>query len=204
MMISLTKRLFTYCSLFLTVLCLPFTSHANAIDIDKDNLFPQVKLETTLGTIVVELNRHKAPITVDNFLTYVVTGEYDNTVFHRVISNFVVQGGGYDENYTAKKINDDIFNESGNGEKNQQYTIAMARQNKPHTANRQFYFNVADNKNLDPGSRWGYTVFGHIVEGQEVLEKMAEVPTDFHASLGWSNVPVEKLLLIKATLLSQE
>ena len=197
------KKIYTYTYSLLFTVLLYLSNSAYAIDIDADNLFPKVKLETTMGNIIVELNRHKAPITVDNFLTYVVTGEYDNTVFHRVISNFVVQGGGYDENYAPKKTNENIFNESGNGEKNEQYTIAMARQNGPHTANRQFYFNVIDNKNLDPGSRWGYTVFGSIIGGEEVLTKIALVPTDFHASLGWSNVPVEKVLITKATLLKQ-
>ncbi len=199
-MLNFKKMYSSYYSLLFIVLC-SLTTQVNAIDIDADNLFPKVELETSLGNIIIELNRHKAPITVDNFLTYVVTKEYDNTVFHRVIDNFVVQGGGYDDSYAPKKVNEDIFNESGNGEKNEQYTIAMARQNSPHTANRQFYFNVVDNHNLDPGTRWGYTVFGSIVSGEEVLEKIAQVPTDFHSSLGWPNVPVEKVLVIKATLL---
>lgn len=197
------KKIHTYIYSLLLIVLLSLSGQTNAIDIDADNLFPKVKLETTMGNIIVELNRHKAPITVDNFLTYVVTGEYDNTVFHRVINNFVVQGGGYDENYAPKKTNDNIFNESGNGEKNQKYTIAMARQNSPHSANRQFYFNMIDNKSLDPGRRWGYTVFGSIVSGEEVIEKIALVPTDFNSSLGWSNVPIEKVLVTKATLIKE-
>lgn len=179
-------------------------SQAKNLAIDPNNLFPKVTLETSMGVITVELDRLKAPITVDNFLTYVVSGEYNNTVFHRVINNFVVQGGGYDTNYTPKKVNDDIINEAGNGDKNDKYTIAMARQSKPHSANRQFFFNAADNKSLNPGSRWGYAVFGSIIEGQEIMDQMSIATTGFNNALGWSDVPVEKIILIKATLLPAE
>ncbi len=169
--------------------------------IDPNNLFPQVKLETSMGIIIVELDSIKAPITVNNFLTYVVSGEYDNTVFHRVVENFIVQGGGYDQDYTVKKLNQNIINESGNGLKNEIGTIAMAKENKPHTANRQFFFNIEDNKNLDPGKRWGYAVFGSVIEGQDVIDAMGLVKTDYHEGLGWENVPLQPILLIKATLL---
>ncbi|QOL26992.1 peptidylprolyl isomerase [Thalassotalea sp. LPB0316] len=180
-----------------------FTSMVMAknVAIDPNNLFPQVKLETSKGTIVVELDRIKAPITVDNFLTYVVTGEYNNTIFHRVIEGFVVQGGGYDKNYVPRKVGENIVNESGNGLKNQTYTIAMAKEHRPHTANRQFFFNMADNTNLDPGINWGYAVFGAVTQGEEVLEEIAKQKTDFNAELGWEDVPVEPIILIKATLL---
>jgi peptidyl-prolyl cis-trans isomerase A (cyclophilin A) len=177
---------------------------AQDIAIDPDNLFPQVKFETSMGIIIVELDRIKAPITVDNFLTYVVTGEYSNTVFHRVVTNFIVQGGGYDKDFTLQKVNGDIVNESGNGLKNEIGTIAMAKENKPHTANRQFFFNTADNTSLDPGRRWGYTVFGSIVEGQEVVDKMNLVKTDYSDAMGWEDVPIETITLIKATLLPTE
>ncbi|WP_247741608.1 peptidylprolyl isomerase [Endozoicomonas sp. G2_1] len=193
-------------NIMLFILASTFSLFAAAknIAIDPDNLFPKVKLETSLGVIVVELDRVKAPITVDNFLTYVVTGEYANTIFHRVESDFVVQGGGYDTDYAVKKNNPDIINESGNGWKNEIGTIAMARESRPHTANRQFFFNIGDNTSLDPGRRWGYAVFGEVVEGQEVLEKMGAVETDYNSELGWENVPVEPLVLIKATLLPAE
>ena len=177
---------------------------AQDIAIDPDNLFPQVKLETSMGIIIVELDRIKAPITVDNFLTYVVTGEYSNTIFHRIVTNFIVQGGGYDKDFTFKKVNGDIVNESGNGLKNEIGTIAMAKENKPHTANRQFFFNTADNTSLDPGRRWGYTVFGSIIEGQEVVDKMNLVKTDYSDAMGWEDVPIETITLIKATLLPAE
>lgn len=172
--------------------------------VDPTNIYPKVKLETTMGTIVVELDRVKAPITVDNFLTYVVSGEYNNTIFHRVIEDFVVQGGAYNVDFTAKKINKDIVNESGNGLKNDSGTIAMAKENRPHTANRQFFFNVIDNETLNPGRRWGYTVFGAIVEGEEVLASIAKVETNYNETMAWEDVPVKPVLLVKATLLPAE
>jgi len=183
------------------LLFLSIQVNAKNLAIDPNNLFPLVKFETSLGVIIVELDRVKAPITVDNFLTYVVTGEYNNTIFHRVLENYIVQGGGYDADFAMKKVNDNIVNESGNGLKNETGTIAMAKENQPHTANRQFFFNVGDNTNLDPGRSWGYAVFGAIVEGEEVLEKMSAVKTDFHEGMAWDDVPIEPILLIKVTLL---
>ena len=169
--------------------------------ISPGNIYPQVKFETSMGVIIVELDRLKAPITVENFLQHVAKKEYDNTVFHRVIADFVVQGGGYDTDYIARKVGDDIVNESGNGLKNEKGTIAMARETNPHTATRQFFFNAADNKSLDPGRNWGYTVFGAIVEGEEVLDKMAAVETDFVEETNWQDAPKTPIVLIKATLL---
>ena len=175
---------------------------ALALDIQKNTLYPKVELDTSMGKIVVELDRTRAPITVDNFLTYVVKGEYDNTIFHRIIPDFVVQGGGLDPDLKEKKEMDPIVNESGNGLSNGSGTIAMARENSPHTATRQFYFNVADNERLDPSPRrWGYAVFGEVTEGLEVLEKMAQVKTEFNKTLEWPDVPVETIILKKATLL---
>ena len=191
----------TFCFIFLLLLNFsPFVSAKN-IDIDPNNIYPKVKFETSMGIIIVELDRVKAPITVDNFLTYVVKGEYNNTVFHRVIENFIVQGGGYDSDFSSKEVGNNIVNESGNGLKNEIGTIAMAKESKPHTANRQFFFNVADNTNLDPGRRWGYAVFGSITEGEEIIEAMSQVKTDFNEEMTWNDVPVESIILIKATLL---
>ncbi|XQW84156.1 peptidylprolyl isomerase [Thalassotalea piscium] len=190
--------------LFILLLLLNFHAMAKNLAIDPDNLYPQVKFETSKGIIVVELDRVRAPITVDNFLTYVVSGEYNNTIFHRVIADFIVQGGGYDSNFTLKKVNDNIVNESGNGLKNALGTIAMAKENQPHTANRQFFFNAADNASLDPGRHWGYTVFGNIIEGEDVMLEMAKVKTDYSDDIGWDDVPVEPIILIKATLLAAE
>ncbi|WP_285817768.1 peptidylprolyl isomerase [Echinimonas agarilytica] len=168
-----------------------------------DNLYPQVKFVTNMGVIVVELDRMKAPVTVDNFLKYVVTGSYDNTIFHRIIEGFVVQGGGFDEKMgTLDDKFDPITNEAGNGLKNTSYTIAMARQGHPHSASRQFYFNVGDNKSLDPGPRsWGYAVFGSVSEGEEVIDKMAEIETHMDANLGWPDVPVTPVILRETILL---
>jgi peptidyl-prolyl cis-trans isomerase A (cyclophilin A) len=177
------------------------TCNAKNLAIDPDNLFPQVKLETSMGVIIVELDRIRAPLTVDNFLTYVVSGEYDSTIFHRVVSEFIVQGGGYNENFELKKVNENIVNESGNGLKNEIGTIAMAKERHPHSANRQFFFNVNDNTSLDPGRKWGYTVFGAITEGQEVVDAMALVTTDYSDVMGWEDVPLEPIMLIKASLL---
>lgn len=180
------------------------SSYAKNIAIDPTNIFPKVKLETSMGVIIVELDRVKAPITVDNFLTYVVTGEYNNTIFHRIVEDFIVQGGGYDIDFTPQKLNKDIFNESGNGLKNENATIAMAKESRPHTANRQFFFNINDNTNLDPGRHWGYAVFGVIIEGEEVLEAIAKVKTDYNDIVGWEDVPIEPVILTKATLLPDE
>jgi len=169
--------------------------------VDPTNIYPKVRLETSMGVIVVELDRVKAPITVDNFLEYVVKGEYNNTIFHRIIDGFIVQGGAYDAKFSAKKLGKSIVNESGNGLKNEMGTIAMAKENRPHTANRQFFFNMADNTTLDPGRKWGYAVFGAIVEGEEVLEAIAKVKTDYNEEMAWNDVPVKPVTLIKATLL---
>ncbi|MCH1918581.1 peptidylprolyl isomerase [Shewanella sp. A3A] len=174
------------------------------VDIQKDNIYPTVVMETSMGKIVVELDRTRAPITVDNFLTYVVKGEYDNTIFHRVIADFVVQGGGLDAHYKELPTGKPIVNESGNGLSNTIGTIAMAREKDPHSAIRQFYFNVADNKKLDPSSRrWGYAVFGVVTEGMDVLEKMALVPTGENKELRWQDVPLTPIILKKATLLKR-
>jgi len=191
-------------SLLLSIILFSPLAFTNSIAIDPTNIYPKVKLETSMGIIVVELDRIKAPVTVDNFLTYVVAGEYDNTIFHRIVENFIVQGGGYDADYTLKETNEDIINESGNGLKNELGSIAMAKESKPHTANRQFFFNINDNTSLDPGRRWGYAVFGMIIQGDEVLEAIAKVKTDYNESLGWENVPLAPIMLIKATLLPAE
>ncbi|MFV0596575.1 peptidylprolyl isomerase [Shewanella sp.] len=188
----------------LLVLCASYSSWA-AIDIQPDTLYPQVEFDTSLGKIVVELDRTRAPITVDNFLTYVVKGEYNNTIFHRIISDFVVQGGGLNPQLEELPTGKAIFNESGNGLSNSMGTIAMARDNDPHSATRQFYFNVADNTKLDPSKRrWGYAVFGEVIEGKQVLEAMAVVETTTNAKLNWPDVPVTPIILKTAKLLPKK
>ncbi len=191
-------------SLF-AVLLLGISQLSFAVDIQKNTLYPKVEFDTTMGKIVMELDRTRAPITVDNFLTYVVKGEYDNTVFHRIIPEFVVQGGGLDPNYNEKPEMKTIVNESGNGLSNTFGTIAMARENDPHTATRQFYFNVGENTRLDPSSRrWGYAVFGEIIEGEAVLQAMSVVPTDINKKLDWPDVPVTAIILKHARLLPEK
>ncbi|MGL4516292.1 peptidylprolyl isomerase [Shewanella sp.] len=187
----------------LVILC---ASHSSlAIDIQKDTLYPQVEFDTSLGKIVVELDRTRAPITVDNFLTYVVKGEYNNTIFHRVISDFVVQGGGLNPQLEELPEGKPIVNESGNGLTNSMGTIAMARDNDPHSATRQFYFNVTDNTKLDPSKRrWGYAVFGEVIEGKPVLEAMAVVETTTNPKLNWPDVPVTPIILKTAKLLPKK
>ncbi len=170
----------------------------------RDNYYPRVKFETSMGDIIVELNRIRAEITVNNFLTYVINREYDNTVIHRVEKDFVVQGGGYNLKYEDLKSKAPIFNESGNGLKNEVGTIAMARETSPHTATRQFFFNLNDNKSLDPGRRWGYAVFGNIIEGEEVLEKIGAVEIAFHEKTGWPTAPVTDVIIKKVTLIPAE
>ncbi len=176
-----------------------------AIDIQKNTLYPKVELDTSMGKIVVELDRTRAPITVDNFLTYVVRGDYDNTLFHRIIPDFVVQGGGLSPKLEELPELEPIVNESGNGLSNSMGTIAMARDNTPHSATRQFYFNVGENNRLDPSSRrWGYAVFGEVIEGMEVLNAMALVETGENSTLSWPDFPVKDVILKKATLLPRE
>jgi len=166
-----------------------------------DNLFPAVRLETSMGEIQVELNRRRAPATVNNFLRYVVAKRYDNTIFHRVMPGFVVQGGGYTEAIEERELFPPIINESGNGLQNLPMTIAMARYDDPHSATNQFYFNLAANSSLDPGSRsWGYAVFGQVIGGQDVVEAIAAVPTGYHEGLDAEDVPLAPVKLISATV----
>jgi len=169
-----------------------------------DNLFPTVRLETSMGDVVVELDRRRAPITVNNFLRYVLAGAYDGTIFHRVMPGFVVQGGGYTEAIEERELFPPIVNESGNGLKNMPMTIAMARYDDPHSATNQFYFNLAANASLDPNPRsWGYAVFGQVVSGQDVVEAIAGVETGYHEGLDAENVPLVPVKLLSAMVLEQ-
>lgn len=172
--------------------------------IQPNNLYPKVKLITSHGDIIVELDRAKAPLSVNNFLTYVKHKSYDNTLFHRLEPEFVLQGGGYDINYKPIDEAKPIFNESGNGSKNQLGTIAMARLTDPHSATSQFFFNLADNTHLDPGRSWGYAVFGYITEGMDVIDKIRAIQTDTSIELGWPNVPVEKVVLKMVVVLPEQ
>jgi peptidyl-prolyl cis-trans isomerase B (cyclophilin B) len=159
-----------------------------------------VKLQTNFGTIVLELDAAKAPETVKNFLAYVEAGHYDNTIFHRVIDGFMIQGGGFEPGMQQKPTQAPIQNEAANGLKNERYSIAMARTNDPHSATAQFFINVKDNAFLNhtapSGQGWGYCVFGKVVEGMDVVDKIKGVRTGskgFH-----QDVPVEDVVIQKA------
>jgi peptidyl-prolyl cis-trans isomerase A (cyclophilin A) len=188
-------------SIFL--ICLPAVAKQkdDGSQIQADNFYPRVKIETSMGDITVELDRSRAPIAVNNFLRYVDKRSYEDTIFHRIVANFVVQGGGYDVDFNEKPSFPDIINESGNGLKNEMYTIAMARQKDPHSSNRQFFFNMNDNVSLDPGRDWGYTVFGYVVEGTDALDAISLVETDYDTTWGWADVPVEPVIIKRVTVL---
>ncbi len=159
-----------------------------------------VRLETSMGSITLELDAAKAPVTVKNFLSYVESGHYNNTVFHRVIDGFMIQGGGFEPGMKQKSTQEPIKNEADNGLTNDAYTIAMARTNDPHSATAQFFINVKNNDFLNfsaPNPRgWGYCVFGKVVEGQDVVDKIKAVSTGSKA--GHQDVPVEDVVIQKA------
>ena len=183
---------------FISVLVIIFLCNSaqacDETDLYPDKLFPEVVISTNMGDILVELDRHRAPITVNNFLKYIKAGHYKNTVFHRVEKNYVIQGGGYNENFEDIVDCGKIFNESGNGLRNKLGTIAMARYDDPHSATSQFFFNLTDSPSLDPNSKnWGYTVFGEIIEGMDVLKSMSNVNTGFSDKLQSDNVPLEAI-----------
>lgn len=140
--------------------------------------YPRVTLETTEGSIVLELDGRRAPLTVMRVLSLVEAGYYDGTIFHRVIPNFMVQAGVVDRDFVSRETAETLVNESGNGLRNLRGTVAMARLEYPHSANAQFFINIADNRSLDPKSdRWGYAVFGYVIEGMDVADKIAEMRT---------------------------
>ena len=133
---------------------------------------------TSLGSFTIELNSERAPLTVAHFLKYVDQGQYSGTTFHRVVANFVIQGGGFDSSYKLKAAPAKVVNESGNGLTNQRGTVGMARSQDPHGSDAQFYVNLYDNEALDPNkTRWGYAVFGKVVQGMEVVDKIGNVAT---------------------------
>lgn len=173
-------------------------------DILPDQLFPSIRLETSMGDIVVELNRLRAPATSNNFLHYVLEKQYDGTIFHRVMADFVVQGGGYTQDLEERDLYPPVINESGNGLKNMPMTIAMARYEDPHSATSQFYFNLSANSSLDPNAgNWGYTVFGVVISGQEVVSAIAGVETGYDENLDASDVPLKPVFLLSATVLEE-
>jgi cyclophilin family peptidyl-prolyl cis-trans isomerase len=163
---------------------------------------PRVRLETTMGNIVLELEAQRAPVTVENFLTYVNDGFYDGTIFHRVIDGFMIQGGGYTADFSRKQTRAPIKNEADNGLKNVRGSISMARTRDPHSASAQFFINVVDNSALDhkaPDARgWGYAVFGKVVEGMDVVDKIRGQSTGVQG--GFRDVPKKTITITKAVV----
>jgi peptidyl-prolyl cis-trans isomerase A (cyclophilin A) len=157
---------------------------------------PVVELKTNLGTITIQLDATHAPLSTANFLTYVDQKFYDGTIFHRIIPGFMVQGGGFTQDMTEKPTGAPIHNESTNGLKNLRGTISMARTSDPDSATSQFFLNLVDNAALDPADGPGYAVFGKIIGGLDVLDKMGQVPTTTKGE--YENVPVDPVILISA------
>lgn len=166
---------------------------------------PRVEMVTSKGTMIIELYPDKAPKTVENFLQYVKDGAYDGTIFHRVIRNFMNQGGGFTEDFTKVETREPIQNEADNGLKNLKYTVAMARTSAPHSATNQFFINTKDNDFLNHTGKsmrgWGYTVFGKVVEGQNVADIISRVATGsggpFDKDVPRTTITIEKMSLVK-------
>ena len=183
---------------FLTIFC-GVTLSAAVMAADA----PQVSIKTSMGDIVVELDQEKAPKSVANFLSYVKSGHYKGTIFHRVIDGFMIQGGGMDAKLVQKPTKKPVQNEAKNGLKNVPYSLAMARTADPDSATSQFFINVAENTGLDYPGRdgFGYTVFGKVVEGQEVVDKIKGVLVD--DVRGQQNVPVIPIVIKSATVVKK-
>src|SRR6202047_1936166 len=165
---------------------------------------PRVKVTTNVGEFVIEVRQDRAPLTAANFLRYVREGFYSGTVIHRVVANFVIQGGGHDAtSYALKAPHENLFNESGNGLQNKRGAVGLARGDAPHSGNAQFYVNLVDNPDLDPvPTRWGYTVFGRIVQGMDVIDHIGETPTGavgpFKSDAPLKPVMIEKREIVAA------
>jgi peptidyl-prolyl cis-trans isomerase B (cyclophilin B) len=171
-------------------------------DVSAENQAPTVEIITNHGSIVIELDPKAAPKTVENFLSYVNDGAYDGTIFHRVIKDFMIQGGGFVPQMVQKKTKEPIANEADNGLKNLRGTIAMARTMEPHSATSQFFINTVDNSFLDHTAKnargWGYCVFGKVVEGMDTIDDIAKVKTA--NKMGHQDVPVVPVIIEKVTL----
>lgn len=163
----------------------------------------KVKLSTNHGDIVLQLDAEKAPQTVENFIQYVKDGHYDNTVFHRVIKGFMIQGGGFEPGMSQKKTRASIQNEADNGLKNTKYSIAMARTMEPHSASAQFFINASDNDFLNHSGKnvqgWGYAVFGEVIEGQDIVNAIEAVATG--SKSGHQDVPKDDVIIEKAEII---
>jgi cyclophilin family peptidyl-prolyl cis-trans isomerase len=163
----------------------------------------RVRFETTMGTFTVEVDPVRAPLTTASFLQYTRDQHYDGTIFHRVIGNFVIQGGGYLPDGTEKPVRGGVPNESGNGLSNRRGTVALARTGDPHSGTSQLYVNLADNIALDPSpARWGYAVFGRVVEGMEVVDRIASVATGSNAAFG-EDAPLQPIVITTARVVGE-
>ena len=157
---------------------------------------PQLLVSTSMGNFTIELNSERAPLTVADILAYVDSGHYTNTLFHRVVANFVIQGGGFNADYTPKAAPLKVNNESGNGLSNVRGTVGLARSDDPHGGNAQFYVNLNDNAALDPNAtRWGYAVFGRVIDGMDVVERIGNVATGAHGPL--KETPIKPVVILK-------
>lgn len=192
-----------YLLITLTSLLLLVSNVNAAQDVTKK----QVLLETSEGKILLELDITRAPLSVLNFMNYVRTGYYDGTIFHRVIKEFMIQGGGFTPDLVRKEGSTTIKNEADNGLSNLRGTIAMARTNAPHSATAQFFINVVDNPFLDHKSKtprgWGYAVFGHVIKGMNVVDKIRNVRTGPQGPFP-SDVPAKTVIINKATILGEK
>lgn len=181
------------------LILLLFSAVVAAVAEEKVPAHPHIRIETSEGAFVLELEGKRAPITVRNFLSLVDSGHFDGTIFHRVIADFMIQGGGYAPNFSDKETDETIPNESGNGMSNTYGSIAMARTGDPHSAAAQFFINVADNSRLDPSpTSWGYAVFGYVIEGMDVVDKIAAVQTGPGGKFK-KDVPLVPIVIKKAS-----
>ena len=157
---------------------------------------PQIQVFTSMGNFTIELNAERAPLTVANILAYVDAGHYTNTLIHRVVANFVIQGGGFNVDYSPKAATLKVPNESGNGLSNVRGTVGLARTADPHGGNAQFYVNLNDNAALDPNAtRWGYAVFGRVTDGMDVVDKIGNVATGKHGAI--DETPLKPIVILK-------
>lgn len=186
--------------LFLAVMLFSFTNILSAKENTMSANTTKVKMTTSLGDIIIAVDNENAPISAANFLTYVKEGFYNGTIFHRVIPGFMAQAGGFDTNFSEKDGHDTIKNEANNGLKNTRGTLAMARTSAPHSASSQFFINYKDNDFLNYRSQtaqgWGYAVFAEVVEGMDIVDKMAEQPTGSKG--GHQDVPSTDIVIEKA------
>ena len=188
----------------LAVVAMPlFAAAQEAFEPSQESDEPRVRVVTTAGSFVIQLDRVRAPLTVAAFLDYVRKGHYEGTIFHRVIPGFIAQGGGYTKDFELKPTEGTVVNESGNGLSNMRGTVGLARTNEPHSGTSQFYINLADNLDLNPRpTRWGYAVFGTVVEGMEVVDEIGHSPTGAGGPFD-RNVPIDPVVIERIEILRE-